>query len=232
MRHAGILHRDISFQNIMVRRRNGEVHGVLNDFDLVLDLCKQKPDQKPDRLQITGTRLFMACDLLQPKTTVKHTGRHDMESLLWVVIWFILRYQDGKECEPGPNGKRPLDDWLTSELFWRKEKFLSNGGVGEEFPSVWQEAWTTWVQKLLRFHRDARTRRNDLVGDINNSTKAGSMTPTTREGFLAQVEALEMRDDSKAWTKFIEIVEGTPSEDYPLKEGIPNYDPISAVELP
>lgn len=90
----------------------------------------------------------------------------------------------------------------------------------------------TWVQRLLRFHRDARTSRNDLVGDFNNLTKAGSMTPMARKEFLAQVEALEMRDDSKAWTKFLEIVEGTPSNDYPLKEGILDYDPISAVELP
>ncbi|KAJ3878220.1 hypothetical protein F5051DRAFT_428304, partial [Lentinula edodes] len=65
---VGILHRDLSSGNIMFRRKDDKIYGVLNDFDLssrgVADM-----DKGPTSNQRTGTRQFMSHDLLCPTWT-------------------------------------------------------------------------------------------------------------------------------------------------------------------
>ncbi|KAJ3784987.1 hypothetical protein GGU10DRAFT_270293, partial [Lentinula aff. detonsa] len=81
---AGILHRDLSIGNIMFRRIDGRVYGVLNDFDLssfVRDMVKG-----PSSDFRTGTRPFMSVDLLNPKWNGGHLYRHDLESLFFIMI--------------------------------------------------------------------------------------------------------------------------------------------------
>ncbi|KAJ7222551.1 hypothetical protein GGX14DRAFT_664171 [Mycena pura] len=58
---VGIMHRDISINNLMVRCKNGRRYGVLNDFDLAIEMNK---DLFPTSKQRTGTKPFMARDLL------------------------------------------------------------------------------------------------------------------------------------------------------------------------
>ncbi|KIJ16066.1 hypothetical protein PAXINDRAFT_11106 [Paxillus involutus ATCC 200175] len=57
---AGIHHRDVSCDNLMYYRVDGQVIGVLNDYDLV-SLASDTPLGN----QRTGTMLFMAIDLLK-----------------------------------------------------------------------------------------------------------------------------------------------------------------------
>lgn len=228
MRQVGIFHRDISLENIMVRRCDGGVHGVLNDFDLALDL--HSPDASEGRAQITGTRLFMARDLLTPEPLAVHSGRHDMESLFWVVIWFIYRYENGGEYEPGPTESKTFDDWLdTSDLESKKASFLLGEGGGRKPRLVWQPAWATWVRELCDLYADAGKARSRLLRDLKD---ANPNNTAQREVFEDRINQLVFRDDSTAWKAFIEAITGDSPEDYPLDTKIcQNYDEISAVKF-
>jgi len=134
----GILHRDISPSNLMVyKNANGEWIGVLNDYDL-----SSTQQDGPSGNERTGTIPFMAIDLLKEqalKGKVEHLYRHDAESLIWVLAWVCLRYEDGKL-----RSNRPLDEWLTADAKQcRKEKndFL-NAARHDEDPSPSHEvAW-------------------------------------------------------------------------------------------
>ncbi|KAG2113440.1 uncharacterized protein F5147DRAFT_46012 [Suillus discolor] len=104
----GVHHRNVNPSNIMGYSFGGRFISVLNDFDL----SSIKQDH-PRGFERTGTVPFMSLDLLTPEATadeVEHVYRHDVESLIWVLIWVSLRYEDGKLLSKD----RPLDEWLMS----------------------------------------------------------------------------------------------------------------------
>ncbi|KAF8838071.1 hypothetical protein BDN67DRAFT_955720 [Paxillus ammoniavirescens] len=118
----GIHHRDVSCENLMYYRRNGEVTGVLNDYDLASLASSHKPLGK----ERTGTMPFMAIDLLDADGQdgkVKHLYRHDMESFIWVFVWICHQFKDGKLRSQGP-----LDAWAkvdASGCVDKKTRFLA-----------------------------------------------------------------------------------------------------------
>jgi hypothetical protein len=85
----------------MYRCVDGQVIGVLNDWDLAAFRDKEETTSK----QRTGTRPFMAIDRLLTKPP-RHMYRHDLESLFYVLIWFCTRYDNGQEIE-----SPPLENW-------------------------------------------------------------------------------------------------------------------------
>jgi Fungal protein kinase len=115
----GILHRDISMNNIMFRRNGAQVVGVLIDYDLSIDI--NNPSHRS--LEQTGVRRFMAIDLLED-TPMPHHARHDMESMFWVLVWFTFRYQGGDEILPIES--RPLEEWFTDDKLHRSKRSFFN----------------------------------------------------------------------------------------------------------
>jgi hypothetical protein len=94
---GGIHHRDISDGNLMYwMDSDNQVHGVLNDWDLA---SLGEADRQVGR-ERTGTIPFMAVDLLLVGN-VLHLYRHDVESFVWVVLYWITG---------GPNG--PSKEWM------------------------------------------------------------------------------------------------------------------------
>ncbi|KAI0553760.1 serine/threonine-protein kinase Sgk2 [Xylaria curta] len=81
---GGILHRDISPNNIIITdpaETEGKFRGMLID----LDLAKMDNDTtRSGAEQRTGTIQFMAIQVLQG---VDHTYRHDLESFFYVLLW-------------------------------------------------------------------------------------------------------------------------------------------------
>ncbi|KAF8154851.1 hypothetical protein B0H34DRAFT_540338 [Crassisporium funariophilum] len=102
--HAKLIHRDISLNNLMYRKVDGRICGVLSNYDLSLFFNKPKPG--PSSKQRTGTRPYMAIDLLRPTPTT-HLYRHDLESLFYVIVIFVTRYHGGKEIK-----NPPLQTWF------------------------------------------------------------------------------------------------------------------------
>ncbi|KAI5118268.1 hypothetical protein M0805_006010 [Coniferiporia weirii] len=111
----GIMHRDIGVGNLMYRCVG--VYGVLNDWDLP----KLEGSKEPTSISRTGTRPFMARNLLdelqdhsepQDSKLKGHLERYDWESMLYVLIWIGCRYDAaGKEVN-----KNALQGWFKHDL--------------------------------------------------------------------------------------------------------------------
>ncbi|KAF5353167.1 hypothetical protein D9757_012647 [Collybiopsis confluens] len=144
---AKIFHRDLSMGNIMFRRQNGKVYGVLNDFDLSSSLPLKG---QPSSNWRTGTRPYMAYDLLNPKWYDADRGplyRHDLESLFFIMV--ILSCHYGSPSQPLAFKKRPFNAWFSADDFTvSKEKlhFLTENGplpIQEYF-----ESFRTWLEPI------------------------------------------------------------------------------------
>ena len=116
---------------------DGQWAGVFNDYDL-----SSTPDDGPSGNERTGTVPFMALALLTPQAIeekVEHLYQHDAESLIWVLTWVCLRYEDGKV-----RSDRPLDAWLKADAIGCKKakKDFLGGGCQDAQPSPSHE--TNW----------------------------------------------------------------------------------------
>jgi serine/threonine protein kinase len=134
-----ILHRDISLNNLMLRKEDGNIYAVLNDLDLAVNADVQSQSSK----HRTGTKPFMAIDLLSGEPTV-HMYRHDLESLLYVLVWIISRFHDGVEIE-----KPPLKEWTEGDLVRVKTSFVLTAPFQstERFQSF--RHWVTSMRKMF-----------------------------------------------------------------------------------
>ncbi|KAH7908115.1 hypothetical protein BJ138DRAFT_1181988 [Hygrophoropsis aurantiaca] len=160
----GVHHRDISLNNLMCyKKANGEVVGVLNDFDLASLVSKGQP-KGPQGNQRTGTPPFMALELLTPeglKGEIEHLYRHDLESFFWVLVFFCLQYENGKEKKTGP-----LDAWVrvnTDQCRKEKNDFFSRiATFVTQFPSS-NKKFGVIAYKYSRELMNRKMERNDCV---------------------------------------------------------------------
>ncbi|KAL5496052.1 hypothetical protein ACEPAH_3145 [Sanghuangporus vaninii] len=83
---TGILHRDISTDNLMVRvGHDGSKQGVLIDWDLT----SKATDEQDHTGTRTGTRAFMVYELFDPKIS-KHILRVDWECFFYYLMWVVF----------------------------------------------------------------------------------------------------------------------------------------------
>ncbi|KAI5118269.1 hypothetical protein M0805_006011 [Coniferiporia weirii] len=150
----GVKHRDISVGNLMCRCVGDEVYGVLNDWDL----SKLEGSKEPTSISRTGTRPFMAMDLLdelqdhskpQDSKPQGHLERYDWESMLYVLIWIACRYDaNGKEVN-----ENALREWFKHDL----KALADNKGsiiLKGKIPSLNEHYrglrnWITGIRKLF-----------------------------------------------------------------------------------
>ncbi|KAF9507199.1 hypothetical protein BS47DRAFT_1366806 [Hydnum rufescens UP504] len=114
---VGILGRDpdVSLNNIIFYRIDSTIVCILVDFDLEQDITKRSHPMF-DR---TGIPIFMALDRLKD-FPMPHLARHDFESMLWVMVWFTFRYENGRENPH--DSSRPLEKWIMND--WDPEDLL------------------------------------------------------------------------------------------------------------
>ncbi|KAI5115937.1 hypothetical protein M0805_004064 [Coniferiporia weirii] len=137
----GIMHRDISIGNLMCRLgEDDEVCGVLNDWDL----AKLKDSKESTSNSRTGTRPFMARDLLTDEP-VEHLERFDWESMLYVLVWIACRYGSGGVL------KKPsaLLKWLEHDLETLQDN--KTAVCGCIYPPLTEhyEELTSWIDPML-----------------------------------------------------------------------------------
>ncbi len=92
----GIHHRNIGRGSLAYRReRNGDIVGVLTDFDWAWDASKNRSNK-------TGTLPFLSLTILgdmietqDGRTSVPHLYRFDLEAFLYVLIHEAIRWTGG-----------------------------------------------------------------------------------------------------------------------------------------
>jgi hypothetical protein len=103
------------------------------------------PDQASSK-QRTGTLPFMAIDLLE-KNPPLHGYRHDLESFMWVILFHIGQYRDGKFV--GKSG--PYYQWLLGDrpiILLEKMHIRENKQVPEAQPAF--RPLLHWIKKMAR----------------------------------------------------------------------------------
>ncbi|KAI0075841.1 hypothetical protein K474DRAFT_1329527 [Panus rudis PR-1116 ss-1] len=179
---AEVLHRDISVNNIMFRRRDNTVEGVLCDWDLAGtkadigepdDPCiitkkdlrdwDDPPDQesidaleqRKRRLRI-GTPAFMALDLLRHSDYPPvHQYRFDLQSFLFVLCWVCATHN------PETGLMRTIPEWNDGnwqDIYHEKRFFLYHGASCRHFllrtaHTLYKPLFRTWVMRLLLMFR-------------------------------------------------------------------------------
>ncbi|KAK0463031.1 uncharacterized protein EV420DRAFT_1639117 [Desarmillaria tabescens] len=190
--HPRILQQDISPGNIIWRRNaNGDLCGVLNDFDL----STLRDATGPSSAQRTGTLPYMAYELLindKKGYPPKHLYRHGVESIFYVISLLCYRYKllttsDSDEPEILKRIKVPsdFDDWYKlSRPKLKKEKgdlFMDvartvNNGFADFQP------WLSDLHQQLRDGHHARgshitrRRRGKATGPYDDETPQGHVS--------------------------------------------------------
>ncbi|KAJ3988149.1 protein kinase [Lentinula detonsa] len=149
---VGILHRDLSSGNIMFRRKDGKIYGVLNDFDLSSRV--QNMDKGPTSNHRTGTRPFMSIDLLNPKWEGGHLYRHDIESLFYIMLCLACRYMSPNVPTPEPRAYAAWFSGTNRQVFVDKYAFLSD--PLDEAPPI-QPYFAGFKRWLRRIHKKLRS---------------------------------------------------------------------------
>ncbi|PIA18311.1 hypothetical protein COEREDRAFT_79807, partial [Coemansia reversa NRRL 1564] len=122
-RHCGILHRDISENNIIVVRgdKDTSVQGLLIDYDYSIALTAENRGRRPGR---SGTLPYMSIGNIENNGT-QRTQLDDWESLLYLLCWSAtigltskhrntIRQID-KITKRSILSKRPIHKWIEDE---------------------------------------------------------------------------------------------------------------------
>ncbi|XXH05277.1 hypothetical protein Hte_011702 [Hypoxylon texense] len=138
---AGILHRDISINNLMVHEdeRNPPWRGFLIDLDLAINEERKVASGAKGK---TGTRAFMAIGSLLGE---QHSFMHDLESFFWVLFWICIHYS-----EPGKDiGETEFNNWnyeSDGNLAGLKKGMVSDEG---DFIKTTEERFTKYYRPLI-----------------------------------------------------------------------------------
>ncbi|KAI0324203.1 hypothetical protein GY45DRAFT_1331777 [Cubamyces sp. BRFM 1775] len=107
----GVQHRGISSDSLMCRVGDGDLFcAVLNDWDVSIGV--EDTNLAHTGVKMTGTVPFMAIDLLTEKGLdgrVAILYRHDLEAFIWVLIWAVCCYDNGKMVYTVPQGIHKWD---------------------------------------------------------------------------------------------------------------------------
>ncbi|GJE85529.1 kinase-like protein [Phanerochaete sordida] len=141
---ANILQMDINLENIMIAERDGEIHGVLGDWDLAgAPIPRNQP--RSDRKRF-GSRPFMSADFYASWWTGEHFYRHDLESFYYALAAFCAGF------EPEHHVLRLPDDWLLEAQSGRADRKRT---MGEYHDALFQfaapgfrELADTWLAAL------------------------------------------------------------------------------------
>ena len=130
---VGILHRDLSPNNIMYRIIKGKVHGVLTDYDLASWTASLTRDYAKTSQQRTGTPPFMAHGLLDG-TDALHLYRHDVESLFYIMLILTTHYEfQAPEGEGRSGGIRVRKGKLRFRDWFEAPNYDTLGGIKSDF---------------------------------------------------------------------------------------------------
>ncbi|KAI0337811.1 hypothetical protein BDW22DRAFT_1402641 [Trametopsis cervina] len=161
----GIEHTDPSLENLRIRKvgSTGTPYGVLNDFDLAIT-----PGQSRCLGEATGTMPFMAVDLLctefWEKGLIRRVYRHDLEGLLWVLAWIVLRLDASNDFKEALSNPFDMNDWTADNVVtvWNSKIGLlaANDGGSLQPQAWWQSSDAEFVWTFVSQSLNALSRRS------------------------------------------------------------------------
>ncbi|KAM0360990.1 hypothetical protein ACHAPK_011824, partial [Fusarium culmorum] len=138
---AGLLHRDISINNLMINEDddNPSWPAFVIDLDLAIKESREAASGAKGK---TGTRAFMAIGALLGE---QHSFMHDLESFFWVLFWICIHY-DGQGKETGPTEFECWNYESDNKLVRSKV-----GTIGDEsvFLKIAEESFSAHYQLLI-----------------------------------------------------------------------------------
>ncbi|KAI2785780.1 hypothetical protein POX_h09539 [Penicillium oxalicum] len=141
LQRAGILHRDVSINNLMINEN--QENPSWPSFPIDLDLAiKEQRVSVTGASGKTGTRAFMAIGSLLGE---KHSFMHDLESFFWVFFWICIHYEgSGVGRVVGRFDKWNYAD--TEELAGMKKGEISDEA---DFVRFATDCFTVYYQPLI-----------------------------------------------------------------------------------
>jgi serine/threonine protein kinase len=134
----GILHRDISLGNVLMR--DDETAGFLCDLDLAIEFARTAPS---GALAKTGTRPFMAMGLLDD---APHNFMHDLESFFWVLFWICVHHAGRGMWATKPSA---YASWCTAPARQVANNKLGVVASEERFRKIFNDDCTAYYKPLL-----------------------------------------------------------------------------------
>ncbi|KAJ2326961.1 hypothetical protein IWW51_002006, partial [Coemansia sp. RSA 2702] len=135
VRRCGILHRDLSTNNIMFcRDDDGMVRGLLIDFDNAVLQSDLHDEQRPDQI---GTFPYMSIGNLE-QSSVKRTALDDWESLIYILCWLgTIGINRDDQTNVDIQSNLPICRWRdgsAESVAAAKRQFLESSAAFESAP--------------------------------------------------------------------------------------------------
>jgi hypothetical protein len=142
--------------------KDGNVKGVLNDWDMAeFTDSDEERDLTTAAHYRTGTPPFMAVDLLCMKDqTCRHSFRHELESLFYILLWAALHYDVVNKIRY--NTLDVVEKWqgTVTEIYTAKSLFWGKHNEAEAvFARVrpeFAETLDSWIRPLWGLFGEAR----------------------------------------------------------------------------
>ncbi|KAJ3900555.1 hypothetical protein F5879DRAFT_992771 [Lentinula edodes] len=189
-KYPRILHRDIRIGNIMVREKDRQKYGVLNDWDLAIWL-KEWKEGSTSKFR-TGTKPYMAYEQHSSQWQGPHRFRHDLESVFYVILLLVSLYSSPTEKVRFPStGDHRYEKWHKQDdgvLLGQKGNIV-RAGDWQPFPQPFFSGFTLWLAALQK------NLRRGIV-NLENHKEAVLAAKQARENNEEPMEVPFFEDDT------------------------------------
>ncbi|KAG9021930.1 hypothetical protein FRB95_001135 [Tulasnella sp. JGI-2019a] len=191
---AGILHRDISFGNLLMTTRH-PLRGFVIDLGLAMWIGKDGKAQGGSDVHhhLTGTLPFIAASLLPEDCDPRppHAVGHDIESLFWVLLWTCLTFSGMAQptcwmvntldnlngADPATVGSKKSTLLLSPHLIHIEGKYHAATAFLQAFARLCQSPKTRTFDAATKIFDDFKHNRLDPPEGVPELEQPGS--PTT-----------------------------------------------------
>ncbi|KAF5365033.1 hypothetical protein D9757_013086 [Collybiopsis confluens] len=178
----------LSMANIMFRREGDKVYGVLNDF--VLSSFRSRMDKDLTSKHQTGTKPFMACDLLNLEWDKGHLYQHNLESLFYIILILSCQYTEPTTRASSP----PFADWFDGvDQFIASLKLDFLQSLSPDLPiQTYYNGFHKWLLHTCHMDQGYKSRPGAFFRSDKDRTKAVLYDWETLNGNVTYLEMMEV----------------------------------------